>query len=719
MINQQILNYTIIQELGKGGMATVYKAKHNTFENRFVAVKILDSIFSRNQDAINRFVNEAKIMASFEHKNIVKVLDFDNKNNQMAIIMELLDGEDLKSVIDKKILDKQQNIEIFKQILNAIEYGHNKKVIHRDLKPSNVFIIDNLKTAKVLDFGIAKLLESDNQMTLTGFQMGTPVFMSPEQVKGNRNLDNRTDIYSLGVLLYYMFAQKPPFDQNTSQYEILTKIVNEPLPTLFEFPEINSIISKATLKNPDHRYQNCNEFLNAFNNLNQLSGFIEISNIEETNNETKKETKHQYEGQHSKAIEPELIHEIVEKTEQKTEQKPTNSTKKKKTHKSLKTIISLILLVTAVFLTFKFLNISEKKTFELYFESEKNEEAFNIIADQNGIFIVGLTKSMNSSMDWLLIKTNLNGVQKIKQNFDGYERGDAAHSIIQVDKDKYLIVGGVYKDENHQAQSRVIMINKNCEVLWDKEFGFEGWDEAVDITKADNDNFIFVYTDNTGKTTRIGIYKIDKNGNLIWEKSVGENADFSPRSILKINENEFIITGKIAISETYEKAYILFIDSNGKILKEKSIGEYNQLFDAEDVILIDNDNFIITGYAKTDKDFKELWLAKIDSEAEIIKEKYYQVIENTVGVSLCKFSENEFLTVGYTSENDSQTDAFILKFDKDFNKLESEIFGGGSDDSFKSVYVYKKSIYIAGYTFSKGNGSKNIWLLKLNSNCQL
>ncbi len=289
MIGQQILNYRLIKEIGKGGMATVYEAHHLTFENRKVAIKILDSVLSKDNIITKRFINEAKIIATLEHPNIVKVLDFDSKDRILAIIMELLEGENLKETIAEKLLNKEKKILIFKQILQAIEYGHSKGIIHRDIKPSNIFLVNNLSIAKVLDFGIAKMLNSDNQKTITGISMGTPMFMSPEQVKGLKNIDQKSDIYSLGVLLFFIFSEQTPYDKNDSQYNILTKIVNEPLPDLKGNDNINLIIKKATAKNPAERYLNCSEFLEAFENTNELSGFISVNQdfLEKKENEDK------------------------------------------------------------------------------------------------------------------------------------------------------------------------------------------------------------------------------------------------------------------------------------------------------------------------------------------------------------------------------------------------------------------------------------------------
>jgi len=258
-------------------MASVYEAQHITFDDRTVAIKILDPILSKNVNITDRFIDEAKIIASLDHPNIIKVIDFESKNNVLAIIMEFLNGLELKDAIKQNLLNEEQKTTLFKQILKAVEYGHNRKIIHRDLKPSNIFLTNNHSTVKILDFGIAKMLDSDMQKTVTGTSMGTPMYMSPEQVKGSKEIDERTDIYSLGVLLYFMFSGQTPYDKNDSQYDILTKIVNEPLANLKNNDNINFIIKKATAKNKNERFQNCKEFFDALDNTNELSGFISVN----------------------------------------------------------------------------------------------------------------------------------------------------------------------------------------------------------------------------------------------------------------------------------------------------------------------------------------------------------------------------------------------------------------------------------------------------------
>jgi serine/threonine protein kinase len=264
MIESKIGKYKIIRLIGEGGMASVYEAEHEMLGTQ-VAVKVLNPVLSANAQIRERFMNEAKLMASFNHSNITRIIDFDEQPHQLSIVMELLEGEDLSDKIKRNgPLSQQEVKDIFVQTLSAFQYAHEKGVVHRDIKPSNIYVLPN-GHVKILDFGIAKLFGQGNEMTQTGTQMGTPIYMSPEQVKGDKSIDHRSDIYSLGVTMFYALNGKPPYNSDTdSQFDIFNKIVYEPLPELPGQGAFIELIKKATQKDREHRFQSCKEFLMKF-----------------------------------------------------------------------------------------------------------------------------------------------------------------------------------------------------------------------------------------------------------------------------------------------------------------------------------------------------------------------------------------------------------------------------------------------------------------------
>jgi uncharacterized protein (TIGR02145 family) len=269
IIGSKILNYNILSLIGEGGMASVYLGEHERLGTK-VAIKVLNPILSVNAQLRERFLNEARLMASLDHPNITKVIDFEDEGNLLCIIMEHLEGEDLSDKIKRDgALSIEQINNIYSQVLSGFNYAHNMGIVHRDIKPSNIFIKKD-GIIKILDFGIAKLFGQGNEMTQTGTQMGTPVYMSPEQVKADKSIDHRSDIYSLGVTLYYACYGHSPYDSSTlSQFDILSKIVHEPLPEMQDHPFKNLILT-ACAKDRENRFQSCEEWIAGLNYLNQL-----------------------------------------------------------------------------------------------------------------------------------------------------------------------------------------------------------------------------------------------------------------------------------------------------------------------------------------------------------------------------------------------------------------------------------------------------------------
>jgi serine/threonine protein kinase len=266
MLHQQIQNYKIISLLGEGGMANVYLAEHISLKGK-VAIKLLKDEFVTNKNIRKRFLAEARILHQLSHANIIKVTDLIDAGDIVAFVMEYIEGDSLSEFIIKKGKLTDTDIEyIFPQMLSAVAYIHEKGLIHRDIKPSN-FMMTKDGNIKLLDFGIAKNTnEGHNEYTQTGtsHQMGTPLYMSPEQVQSTKEVTSQSDIYSLGVVLWQMVMNKKPYNaENLSLVEIQIKIFQEPLAltkTIWD-----PFIQKATKKKLEDRYLNAKLFLKSFN----------------------------------------------------------------------------------------------------------------------------------------------------------------------------------------------------------------------------------------------------------------------------------------------------------------------------------------------------------------------------------------------------------------------------------------------------------------------
>ena len=255
--------YQLIEKIGEGGMAVVFKAKCLLL-NRYVAVKILKEEYSNNIEFMNKFRKEAAAAASFSASNIVNIYDVGSDNRINYIVMELVNGKTLKEVIQNKgRLTVEETLNMGIQIAKALECAHKNNIIHRDIKPHNILVTED-GTVKVTDFGIAKAASSDT-ITHTSKVIGSAHYFSPEQAKG-KIVDYRTDIYSLGIVLYEMITGKVPFDGD-SAVSVALKHIQEPIisPRLIisSIPEnLSNLILRATEKEPARRYQTATDILN-------------------------------------------------------------------------------------------------------------------------------------------------------------------------------------------------------------------------------------------------------------------------------------------------------------------------------------------------------------------------------------------------------------------------------------------------------------------------
>ena len=227
MQGKTIIGFELKRLLGKGGMAEVWYAENQI--HKAAAVKIINADLSQNDSIRERFRNEAEVMVRLNHPNIRQVYDFGEIDGRPAIVMEYLDGDDLKERLNKgQRFTDEELIRWWNQLVDALNYTHQKGVIHRDIKPGNIFV-DTDGNIKLLDFGIAKVRESISA-TQTGQKLGTLMYMSPEQVKDSKHIDNRTDIYSLAVTFVHLITGKKPYDSDTnSDFEISEQIVYRPL----------------------------------------------------------------------------------------------------------------------------------------------------------------------------------------------------------------------------------------------------------------------------------------------------------------------------------------------------------------------------------------------------------------------------------------------------------------------------------------------------------
>jgi serine/threonine-protein kinase len=277
MEGAEINNWTIEQKLGEGGMSEVWLARHKKLGTP-AAIKFLHSTLTRDPNFRERFLKEARTQAQLHHPNIAQVMDFHDQNDRFLIIIEYLPGGSLADVIEKTRgpVETGRAVSWVRQSLEALDFAHQRGIIHRDVKPSNI-MIDGHGRAKVMDFGIALVL-GEQRMTSTGTAIGTPHYMSPEQILRPKEVDHRTDVYSMGIVLYELLTGKIPFDGDTDFIVKTAQVNDAPPPPRTINPQVpeslENIVMKALAKDADYRYVSCGEFARALAAFQENDGSI-------------------------------------------------------------------------------------------------------------------------------------------------------------------------------------------------------------------------------------------------------------------------------------------------------------------------------------------------------------------------------------------------------------------------------------------------------------
>jgi len=274
MISKIIGGCQILEQIARGGMGVVYRAKQLNL-GRIVAIKILSEELSKDRTYVERFIQEAHSAAVLSHGNIVHVNDVGDHNGIFYFIMEYIDGENLREILIKDgALDVDRALEITLQVAHALQHAHHRGIIHRDIKPENIMITRE-GSVKLADMGLAKRIASRDLcgITNTGSILGTPYYMAPEQAKNFSKVDRRSDIYSLGVTLYKALTGKVPFE-GRSPIEVMVKTLEGKHATLCELRpeiprEVEDLVERMIAREPENRFQEAGELITAIKNLPQ------------------------------------------------------------------------------------------------------------------------------------------------------------------------------------------------------------------------------------------------------------------------------------------------------------------------------------------------------------------------------------------------------------------------------------------------------------------
>jgi eukaryotic-like serine/threonine-protein kinase len=275
LVGQRVHKYDIVRVIGRGGMGMVYEALNTTISKR-VAMKFVDAEMARNKDAVARFQREAQAASAVESAHIVEIFDSGTSDQgQPFIVMELLRGEDLGHRIKRcGRLELPEAVHVIAQILRGLHRAHAAGIVHRDLKPDNVFLVDrddDQNFAKILDFGISKVQRTGdvpvNTLTRQGTVLGTPFYMSPEQAQAMSDIDGRTDLWSVGAILYECLTGRPPYTGTTYEQVIINICMKDAEDVRMHNPAVPegvaAILTKALSREREHRFSTAREFLDA------------------------------------------------------------------------------------------------------------------------------------------------------------------------------------------------------------------------------------------------------------------------------------------------------------------------------------------------------------------------------------------------------------------------------------------------------------------------
>jgi serine/threonine protein kinase len=319
LVGQTLGQYRLVDRIGRGGMATVYKAYQPSLD-RYVAVKVLPTYLAHDPDFATRFRREARAIAKLNHPRILPVHDFGQEGELSYIVMRYVEGGTLKKILGQPLaLDRV--VDIIVQVGDALDYAHQQGIIHRDVKPANV-LLDRGKWALLSDFGLAKMAAASVQLTKTGVGLGTPAYMSPEQAQG-KPVDAQSDIYSLGIMLFEMLTGQVPFDADTP-LAVLIKHLTAPLPLPRkvnpDIPEpVERVILKAVAKAPEDRYQRVSEMVEALKRAAMEKGPPEKEGIPKNSiaavEEEELETLIEIVEEEGEGPDLESLIEVVEETE--------------------------------------------------------------------------------------------------------------------------------------------------------------------------------------------------------------------------------------------------------------------------------------------------------------------------------------------------------------------------------------------------------------------
>ncbi len=612
--------YKIIKELGEGGMGVIYKAYDRKLKKN-VAIKIIKNPLATS---VKKIEKEAVKLAQIEHENVCTLYDFIVKDKTSFMVMQYIEGESLGEKINKGELTFKDKIDIAIQICNGLEAIHSKGIIHRDLKPSNILITKD-KKVKIIDFGVSKFIKNDisditDSLTITTTISewksikirGTLNYMSPEALEG-KGLDERTDIFSLGVILYEMFSEEKMIKSNT-----LTSVVEEimfgetkevELTDPIIEKELNKIIKTAAHKKKEKRYENISELKKDLEKIQKR----DLENVFTKGKKRKKRKNMKKIAVYSLLflyIILSLIVNILPKKE--------NKKLKYFSYKKMKFLNNFTIPMSA--------SIGEDSpNGELYITSKSTGNNIIIYSFGYGLFPwdrMSLSKLINSKKNKKLIKRKIFLKSKKFSNI--------TVSSLVIDRNKEILISGSHLTNMRITKSYLAKLKQNGELLFERDFSIGGLTSSIVKTFVDDENNYTHICVVLGEKIPIKtkIIKTDSNGQIIWSKDIGEKGYIvSPAPSIVLNNKNILITLIEKSINEKKESFITFtiLNENGNIIKKRKL-KHENVIKSNPKIIKTNNGFIfsfVSSLYSIDKK-RELIIIKFDNNLNIIWERGFK-----------------------------------------------------------------------------------------------
>lgn len=659
-------SYSVLKKLGAGGMATVYLAEHKVLETK-VALKVLLPNLTSDASLRQRFVNEAKMMAGLNHPNIVHLSDFIERGENLVLVMEYVDGTPLDRMIGEKYgpIPWEKALPLFKQILAGVACAHSQGIVHRDLKPSNV-LVSSEGVAKVTDFGIAKVAGQQN-LTRTGVKLGTLCYMSPEQVLG-KQVDQRTDIYSLGATLYEMLAGKMPRSEgDTSEYQIMKEIIEDDLPDPRTFyPHIPGwlveVIRRAMARDKEQRISSCEDFLKLLEDgeNGRLIGTMDVPAEPEEN----------------------IQYAEIDSTRSQTEISTAPSSmdyEQKKRSSAAKPILVIIGIMAAVFVLVLIVN--------------------NTGSSRDG------SSPAASGDDPLLFEKRF-----------GTSGSDYAWSVAALSSGGYLVGG--YSDPAGSGNCNILAykLDEEGEIVWDREYVTQADQSCFSVQEVSDGYLLIAFSTPSGETAGdITVRKVNPSGNVRWTRNYGDSANEwgFVSSALCSNGSLAIVCGNTMDMEEESNVMVINIDPDD--------GDQNwrrEIYQAGiqvpySVCAGPSNSLLILGRTRDAGDENgDAFLMKVDSNGSMDWVRTYGGSVDEWGRCVQPSPDGGYILAIYTSSYGAGGDAWLVKVNSSGNVVWSRNYGGSGKDWPYAVVADDEGYTVAGRTESYGSGGHDAWLFR-------